>query len=79
MCAICTSLLDPSSAKLEEAQAELDDHVRRGQRMGITALYALLCRALIELGRPDAVSIAVDAAQKIGRETNELLFGNDHD
>ena len=47
--------------------------------MGITALYALLCRALIELGRPDAVSIAVDAAQKIGRETNELLFGNDHD
>jgi class 3 adenylate cyclase/tetratricopeptide (TPR) repeat protein len=74
VCAICTSLLDPSSAKLEEVRAELDDHVQRGQRMGITALYALLCRALIECRRPGAVLETADAAQKIARETNELLF-----
>jgi len=73
VCAICTSLLDPSSAQLEEAQAELNDHAQRGQRMGITALYALLCRALIEQ-RPAALSDAIGAAQKIGRETSELLF-----
>jgi hypothetical protein len=42
--------------------------------MGITALYALLCRALIEQRRPAAVSETIDAAQKIGRETSELLF-----
>jgi class 3 adenylate cyclase len=73
VCAICTSLLDPSSAQLEEAQAELNDHAQRGQRMGITALYALLCRALIEQ-RPAALSDAIGAAEKIGRETSELLF-----
>ncbi|HKM70532.1 MAG TPA: adenylate/guanylate cyclase domain-containing protein [Stellaceae bacterium] len=73
-CGICTSLLDPSSAKLEELRAELDDHGRRGQRMGITALYALLCRALIQHGRPDAVLDTVDEVQKIAGQTNELLF-----
>jgi hypothetical protein len=61
-----TSLLDPVSAKLEEARAGLDDHVRRGQRVGITVLYALLCRALIAQCRPDGILCAVDAAQKSG-------------
>jgi hypothetical protein len=74
VCGICTSLVDPSSTKLEELQAELYDHGRRGQRMGITALYALLCRALIQQRRPDAVLAAIDEAQKIAGKTNELLF-----
>jgi predicted ATPase len=72
--AICTSALDSTTAKLEEARAELDDHVRRGQRMGITVLYALLCRALIEQGRPNEALDAIDEAQKIGRATDERLF-----
>src|SRR6516162_9575279 len=33
VCTICTSLLNPTSAKLEEVRTELDDQVRRGQRM----------------------------------------------
>ena len=74
VCAICTSLLDPAAAKLEEVRAELDHHVRRGQRMGITVLYALLCRALIEQGRADEALDAADQAQKIGRATDEFLF-----
>ena len=77
MCGICTNLLDPSSAKLEDLRAELDDHAHRGQRMGITVLYALLCRVLLRRRRPEAVLAAVDAAQKIGRETGELLFEGD--
>ena len=74
VCAISTSLLDPAAAKLEEVRAELDHHVRRGQRMGITVLYALLCRALIEQGRADEALDAADQAQKIGRATDEFLF-----
>jgi tetratricopeptide (TPR) repeat protein len=72
--AISTSLLDPAAAKLEEVRAELDHHVRRGQRMGITVLYALLCRALIEHGRANEALDTADEAQKIGRATDELLF-----
>jgi tetratricopeptide (TPR) repeat protein len=71
---ICVSLLDPASANLDELRAELDDHGRRGNRMGITALYALLCRALIRQRRPEAVSDAVVEVRKIARETNEQLF-----
>jgi len=74
VCAICTGLLDPASAKLEEVRVELDDQARRGQRMGITVLYALLCRALIAQRRPDEVLNAVEDAQKIGRVTDEGLF-----
>jgi class 3 adenylate cyclase len=77
VCGICTSLLEPSSVKLKELRAELDDHAHRGQRMGITVLYALLCRVLVQRRRPDAVLEAVDAALKIGRETGELLFEGD--
>jgi hypothetical protein len=72
--ALSANLLDNGAVKLEEIRAELDDHVRRGQRMGITVLYALLCRALIEQGKASAASDAADEAQKIGRATEELLF-----
>ena len=65
------------SMELKELRAELDDHAHGGQRMGITVLYTLLCRVLVQRRRPDAVLAAVDAAQKIGRETGELLFEGD--
>ena len=45
-----------------------------GQRMGITALYAALCRLLVQRRRPETVLEIVDEAQKIGRSTDELLF-----
>jgi predicted ATPase len=76
-CGICGGFLEPSSAKLKELRAELDDHAHRGQRMGITVLFALLSRVLVQRHRPDAVLEAVDAALKIGRETGELLFEGD--
>jgi tetratricopeptide (TPR) repeat protein len=72
--ALSANLLDSGAVKLEEIRAELDDHVRRGQRMGITVLYALLCRALIEQGKASAASDAADEARKIGRATEELVF-----
>jgi predicted ATPase len=72
--ALSANRLDSGAVKLEEVRAELDDHVRRGQRMGITVLYALLCRALIEQGRANEASDAADEARKIGCATEELLF-----
>jgi predicted ATPase len=42
--------------------------------MGITALYAPLCRLLVQRRRPETVLEIVDEAQKIGRSTDELLF-----
>jgi hypothetical protein len=72
--ALSANLLDSGAVKLEEVRAALDDHVRRGQCMGITVLYALLCRALIEQGKASAASDAADEARKIGRATEELLF-----
>ena len=74
VCGICTAQLEPSSARLEELRPELDDLGRRGQRMGITALYAPLCRLLVQRRRPETVLEIVDEAQKIGRSTDELLF-----
>src|SRR5215469_6925038 len=70
VCAICTCLLDPTTAKLEEVRAELDHHVRRGQRMGITVLYALLCRAL----KPTRLWMPQTKRRKLGaRLTNSFL------
>jgi class 3 adenylate cyclase/tetratricopeptide (TPR) repeat protein len=71
---ICASLLSPSAVNLEELKVELDNHGRRGHRMGITALYALLGRALLQQRLPDVLSGTVGEAQKIARETNEQLF-----
>jgi predicted ATPase len=42
--------------------------------MGITALYAPLCRLLVQRRRPEIALETVDEAQKIGRNTDELLF-----
>jgi hypothetical protein len=71
---ICISLLEPSSANLDQLRADLDDHGRRGNRMGITALYDLLCRALTQQRRPGAVLEAVGEVRKIAQDTNEQLF-----
>ena len=74
LCAQFAQACLTAAAKLEEVRAELDHHVRRGQRMGITVLYALLCRALIEQSRADEALDAADQVQKIGRATDQFLF-----
>ena len=44
---ICVTLLDPSSSALEEVRAALDEYRSAGHQLGITALYVLLCPALL--------------------------------
>jgi predicted ATPase len=44
---ICTTLINPSSGTLEEVRSALDEYRGAGYRLGITALYILLCPALL--------------------------------
>jgi predicted ATPase len=44
---ICVTLLDPSSGALEEIRATLHEYRGAGYQLGITALYVLLCPALL--------------------------------
>ena len=44
---ICVSLLDPSSSALEEIRTAFDEYRGAGYQLGITALYVLLCPALL--------------------------------
>ena len=44
---ICMTTLDPSSSALEEIRAALDEYRGAGYQLGITALYVLLCPALL--------------------------------
>jgi predicted ATPase/class 3 adenylate cyclase len=47
---ICAALPNPSSSALEDIRAALDEYRGAGYQLGITALYVLLCPALL-LGR----------------------------
>lgn len=44
---ICVTLLDPASSALEEIRSALDEYRGAGYQLGITALYVLLCPALL--------------------------------
>jgi class 3 adenylate cyclase/tetratricopeptide (TPR) repeat protein len=44
---ICVTLLDPSSSALDEIRVALDEYRGAGYQLGITALYVLLCPALL--------------------------------
>ena len=44
---ICASVLNPSAGALEEIRAALDEYRGAGYQLGITALYVLLCPALL--------------------------------
>jgi tetratricopeptide (TPR) repeat protein len=44
---ICVTLLDPSSHAMEEIRAAMDEYRGAGYQLGITALYILMCPALL--------------------------------
>jgi len=44
---ICATLRDPSSSAVEEVRDALGEYRRAGYQLGITALYVLLCPALL--------------------------------
>ena len=62
---ICATTLGPSSGALEEVRSALDEYRGAGYQLGITALYVLLCPALV-LGH--AFEAALDLIER-GLET----------
>jgi class 3 adenylate cyclase len=50
----CVTVLDPSSDTLKEVTGALEEYRGAGYQLGITALYVLLCRALLLLRQPEA-------------------------
>ncbi|MEZ2143298.1 adenylate/guanylate cyclase domain-containing protein [Bradyrhizobium sp. DN5] len=55
---ICVTMLDPSSSAVEEIRAAMDEYRGAGYQLGITALYVLLCPALL-LGQDYEAAMAL--------------------
>jgi class 3 adenylate cyclase/tetratricopeptide (TPR) repeat protein len=71
---ILARLIDPSSGPLDEALAELDQYVGRGFLFGITALYLLLCEALLRQANPDTAMLLLAKGLEMMGRNEERMF-----
>ncbi len=72
----CTSLLDPSSGVIEDAQRELNDLRRTGYQMGITALYVVVCEAVAHQHRSGSmIEVVAQGLATVGRTDERFLEG----
>jgi class 3 adenylate cyclase/tetratricopeptide (TPR) repeat protein len=71
---ICTTMLGPSSGGLEEVRSALDGYRGAGYQLGITALYVLLCPALL-LGREfEVASEIIERGLETVSRNSERIF-----
>jgi predicted ATPase len=71
---ICVSLLDPSSGALEEIRAALDEYRSAGYQLGITALYVLLCPALLSSHKYEAALEMIEQGLATVNRNSERIF-----
>jgi predicted ATPase/class 3 adenylate cyclase len=71
---ICMTLLDPSSQTLEEARSALDQYRGAGYQLGITALYILLCPALLLRCQPEAALEVIAQGLLATSHNSERIF-----
>jgi class 3 adenylate cyclase/tetratricopeptide (TPR) repeat protein len=71
---ICVTLLDPSSSALEEIRTALDEYRRAGYQLGITALYVLLCPALLSSHKWEAALELIEQGLATTSRNNERIF-----
>jgi predicted ATPase/class 3 adenylate cyclase len=71
---ICVTLLDPSSSAFEEVRDALDEYRGAGYQLGITALYVLLCRALLLSNKPDAALDLIEQGLATASRNSERIF-----
>jgi predicted ATPase/class 3 adenylate cyclase len=73
----CASVLDPSSDTLQEVTRALEEYRSAGYQLGITALYVLLCQALLSLCQPDSAMELIEQGLSIARHNSERIFESD--
>jgi class 3 adenylate cyclase/predicted ATPase len=71
---ICVTLLDPSSSALEEIRAALDEYRGAGYQLGITALYVLLCPALLSSHKCEAALELIEQGLATASRNSERIF-----
>jgi tetratricopeptide (TPR) repeat protein len=71
---ICVSLLDPSSSALEEIRTAFDEYRGAGYQLGITALYVLLCPALLSGHNCEAALELIEQGLATTSRNSERIF-----
>jgi len=71
---ICMTLLDPSAGTLEEVRGTLDQYRGAGYQLGITALYVLLCPALLLRHEPEAALGVIEQGLSAASHNGERIF-----
>jgi predicted ATPase/class 3 adenylate cyclase len=71
---ICVTLLAPSSGALEEIRVALDEYRSAGYQLGITALYVLLCPALLIGHDYEAALELIEQGLATTRLNSERIF-----
>jgi class 3 adenylate cyclase/predicted ATPase len=71
---ICMTMLDPSAGTLEEVRGALDQYRGAGYQLGITALYVLLCPALLVRHEPEAALEVIEQGLSAASHNSERIF-----
>ncbi|MFB9268525.1 AAA family ATPase [Bradyrhizobium erythrophlei] len=71
---ICVTLLDPSSSAVGEIRAAMDEYRGAGYQLGITALYVLLCPALLLSHEYDAALALIEQGLVTTSRNSERIF-----
>lgn len=71
---ICSDLLSPSSVALEEVHMALDEYRSAGYQLGITALYVLLCPALLANSKREAALDLIEQGLTMANHNSERIF-----
>lgn len=71
---ICVTLLNPSSRTVEEIRAAMDEYRGAGYQLGITALYVLLCPALLSSQGYEAALALIEQGLTTTSRNSERIF-----
>ena len=70
----CVAMRDPSSDTFKEVMGALEEYRGAGYQLGITALYVLLCRALLFLRQPEAALEVTEQGLATAVHNTERIF-----
>jgi tetratricopeptide (TPR) repeat protein len=71
---ICTAMIDPAATSIEEVTSALDEYRGAGYQLGITALYVLLCRALILIQKSGPALEIIEQGLATAEHNSERIF-----